>query len=168
MNPTRRNSKSFIVALAASSAMAFGCGEQPTETQEIVDNLIQAGFPATDIQVVGDVVYAGRDAKVSLQASREMLEHPSSEEQYRTNNLVGPSITKICVDGPGFTGVFSTALDLAIQNFEEQPLRFSMARAPSAAASILDQSWCDAPAQPEPVPSGVRTVVVIDEAVWRR
>ena len=144
MNHTRRNSKSFIVALAASSAMAFGCGEQPTETQEIVDNLIQAGFPATDIQVVGDVVYAGRDAKVSLQASREMLEQPSSpEEQYRTNNLVGANITKICVDGPGFTGVFSTALDLAIQNYEEQPLRFSMARAPSAGCSFTINAYID-------------------------
>src|SRR6185436_18152694 len=30
-----------------------------------------------------------------------------------------------------FTGVFSTALDLAIQNYEEQPLTFAMARTPS-------------------------------------
>jgi hypothetical protein len=138
VNRTPRKSRSFIVALAASSAMAFGCGGEPlTETQEIVDNLLQAGFPANDIMVVGETVYAGRDAVVSLRASREMLEAPaSSEEQYRTNNLVGASVTKICVDGPGFTGVFSTGLDRAIQNYEELPLSFSMARAPSSGCSF--------------------------------
>ena len=36
------------------------------------------------------------------------------------------------------------------------------------AGSILDQSWCCAPAHPEPVPSAVRTVVVIVEPVSRR
>lgn len=137
MNPTPKYSRRFIFALAASSALVLGCGEQPSQTQEIVDNLVQAGFPYEDIRVVGEAVYVGGDAEVSLDASREMLKAPAtSEEQYRTNNLVGAAVTKICVDGPAFTGVFSTALDRAIQNYEELPLSFSMARAPSTGCSF--------------------------------
>jgi hypothetical protein len=147
MNHLRKNPTSSIIALAASAAMAFGCAEQPTEptnTQEIVDNLLQAGFPADDIMVVGDAVYVGRDAEVTLEASREMLQAgDTTDEQYRTNNLVSASLTKICVNGPGFTGVFSTALDLAIQNFEELPLTFSMARAPSTGCSFTINAVID-------------------------
>lgn len=141
---TRRNPMSAIVALVASSVLAFGCGEQPTDTQEIIDNLLQAGFPAEDITVAGEAVYVGRDAEVSLAASREMLQAPaSSKEQYRTNNLVGASVTKICVYGPAFTGVFSTALDLAIQNYADLPLTFSMARAPSTDCSFTINAVID-------------------------
>jgi len=136
VNHTPKSSKFFILALAASSALIWGCGEQPAQTQEIVDNLIQAGFPANDIQVIGETVYVGRDAEVSLEASREMLEAPDSEEQYRTTNLVGASVTKICVNGAAFSGVFSTALNLAIQNYSERSLRFSMARTPSTGCSF--------------------------------
>ncbi|HEU4535704.1 MAG TPA: M57 family metalloprotease [Polyangiaceae bacterium] len=130
-------------------ALAFGCAEQPreaneaneaseaNETNEIVSNLQQAGFPADDIMVVGGVVYVGRDAAVSLAASREMLQDDGpGEEQYRTNNLVGASVTKICINGSAFTGAFSTALDLAIQNYDELPLSFAMARTPSAGCSF--------------------------------
>lgn len=59
--------------LEATAALACGCAEQPSETQEIIENLVQAGFPAGDIMVVNGVVHAGRDAEVSLAASREML-----------------------------------------------------------------------------------------------
>src|SRR5688572_6541710 len=117
-----------MVVAVGCSLLAVGCAEAPlekqSETQEIIDNLIQTGFPEDDITVIDGLVYIGRDAEVSLAASREMLvsDH-TSQEQYRTNNLVGPSITKICINGSTFTGVFSTALDLAIQNYEEQPLR---------------------------------------------
>jgi hypothetical protein len=126
-----------IVLAVAVGAIAFGCAAPPDDTQEIVDNLVQAGFPADDIQVVGGVVYLGRDAEVSLAASREMLQTgESAKEQYRTNNLISPSLTKICVNGSTFTGVFSTALDLAIQNYDEQPLTFAMARTPSSGCSF--------------------------------
>ncbi|WP_304528724.1 M57 family metalloprotease [Archangium sp. Cb G35] len=146
MNHIRKNPTRSIVALAVSGALAFGCsGEQPTDSQEIVDNLLQAGFPADDIMVVGDAVYVGRDAEVSLAASREMLKAPAgtTAEQYRTTNTIAASVTKICVDGPGFTGVFSTALDQAIQNYEELPLSFSMARAPSTGCSFTINAVID-------------------------
>jgi Dual-action HEIGH metallo-peptidase len=144
MNHTRKNPARSIVALAVSGTLAFGCAGQPTESQEIVDNLLQAGFPANDIQVVGDAVYVGRDAEVTLAASLEMLETAgTTQEQYRTTNTLSASVTKICVDGPGFTGVFSTALDLAIQNYEELPLTFSMARAPSTGCSFTINAVID-------------------------
>jgi hypothetical protein len=114
----------------------FGCAGQSDETQEIVGNLVEAGFPADDIMVVDGKVYAGRDAEVTLAASREMLEQGNTtEEQYRTTNLVSTSLTKICIDGSSFTGAFSTALDLAIQNYDELALSFAMARTPSTGCS---------------------------------
>ncbi|HET9626654.1 MAG TPA: M57 family metalloprotease [Kofleriaceae bacterium] len=121
------------------SALSFACSAQSEsssdETQEIVGNLVQAGFPANDIQVVDGKVYTGRDAEVSLEASREMLESPSgSEEQYRTSNLVSTSITNICVNGAAFTGKFSTALNNAIANYNNQRLRWHMTRTSGSTA----------------------------------
>lgn len=144
MSPTPKSLKSLVFAIAASSVLSWGCGEQPAPTQEIVDNLIQAGFPANDIQVVGETVFVGRDAEVTLEASRELsTASDSSEEQYRTTNLVGAAVTRICVNGPAFTGVFSTALDLAIQNYNERSPRFTMARAPSTGCSFTIQANLD-------------------------
>jgi len=125
--------------------LAFGCSsEQPrdsaAETQEIIDNLVQAGFPSSDIMVVDGTVYVGRDAAVSLQASREMLEVDGStrEEQYRTSNLVSLAVKTICVDGSRYTGIFSTALDLAIENYTQLALNFDMVRTSGGTAG------CDA------------------------
>ncbi|NNB84364.1 protease B [Corallococcus exiguus] len=128
--------KSLVLAVGCSALM-FGCAEQPDERQEIVDNLVEAGFPANDIMVVDGKVYVGRDAEVSLAASREMLaQDNTTQEQYRTTNLVSPVVTKICINGSTFTGAFSTALDLAIQNYNELPLTFAMARTPSTDCSF--------------------------------
>ncbi|WPB80542.1 M57 family metalloprotease [Archangium violaceum] len=144
MNHNRKNPARSIIALAVGGTLAFGCAEPPTDSQEIVDNLLLAGFPADDIQVVGDAVYLGRDAEVSLAASREMLEAADiTQEQYRTTNILSTSVTKICVDGSGFIGVFSTALELAIQNYDELPLTFSMARAPSSGCSFTINAVID-------------------------
>lgn len=111
--------------------------EPKGDIAQIIANLDEAGFPAEDILVSEGKVYVGRDAEVSLAASREMIKPDgSSKEQYRTGNLVGSAITKICVDGSTYTGNFSAALDLAIQNYNEQALRFSMARTPSSGCSF--------------------------------
>src|SRR5262245_9948452 len=121
------------------SALVLGCAAQspePAETQEIIGNLVKAGFPASDIMVVDGQVYVGRDAQVSLAASREMLAPgDSDEEQYRTTNLIAGSVSRICVNGSTFTGVFSQALDQAIQNYNSQPLTFTMARTPASGCS---------------------------------
>jgi Dual-action HEIGH metallo-peptidase len=122
-----------IVFAVGCSALTFGCGADQAgdATQEIQDNLVQAGFPASDIMVVDGKVYVGRDAEVSLEASREMLQTDDSaggKEQYRTNNLVSRSSTNLCVNGAAFTGKFSTALNGAINNYNALGLTFHMTR----------------------------------------
>ncbi|WP_144370017.1 M57 family metalloprotease [Myxococcus stipitatus] len=135
--------KNLVLAMGCS-ALLVGCDGQPDATQEIVDNLVEAGFPASDIMVVDGKVYVGQDAQVSLAASREMLVQGSTtEEQYRTTNLVSRSLTKICVDGSAFVGDFSTALDRAIQNYDELTLTFGMARAPSTGCSFTINAVID-------------------------
>jgi hypothetical protein len=127
------STKAFVFA-ASCSALVFGCAtaDQPSttadENQEIIDNLVQAGFPAEDIQVFDGKVYTGLDSEVSLQASREMLISPEGLEQYRTTNLVAANITNICVNGAAFTGKFSTALTNAIANYNNLGLRWHMTR----------------------------------------
>jgi hypothetical protein len=129
-----------MVFVVSCSALAFGCSSDGTgETQEIIDNLVQAGFPGSDIRVVDGAVYVGRDAVVSLQASREMLEiGTSGEEQYRTTNLVSSAVQTICINGSKYTGSFSTALDDAIGNYNALALSFQMVRTSGASAG------CDA------------------------
>ena len=41
------------IVCAMATVWSSGCVPQPDETQEIIDNLAQAGFPADDIQVAG-------------------------------------------------------------------------------------------------------------------
>jgi hypothetical protein len=132
-------SKAAVLAISCSVSM-FGCGAEQTgsaePTQEIVDNLVQAGYPAQDIEVIDGVVYVQRDAEVSLQASREMLEVDAagSQEQYRTTNLVSLGLQTICVDGSRLTGSFSTALDNALANYNGLGLTFHMQRTSGSTA----------------------------------
>jgi hypothetical protein len=116
-------------------ALAFGCGTEPQadstdENQEIIDNLVQAGFPLDDIKVFEGKVYTGLDAEVSLEASREMLASDlGTQEQYRTTNIVGTAVTNICINGAAFTTTkFSTALNNAIANYNQLGLRWHMTR----------------------------------------
>jgi hypothetical protein len=124
-----------IVLAVSCSALAFGCGTEPQdqnspeETQEIIDNLRQAGFPESDIQVFDGQVYAGLDALVTLEASREMLEAESGlQEQYATTNRVAASIAVICVNGAAFNAKFSDALNRAVANYNALGLTFRMQR----------------------------------------
>jgi len=135
MNLSKSN---YFIGLVAMIAIGTGCAASESDAQEsvggtnqeIVNNLIQAGFPADDIMEVDGVVYVGRDAAVSLEASREMLkvDDSNSKEQYRTTNLVGSSVSTICVNGSAYTGSFSTALDRAITNYNNLGLNFSLRR----------------------------------------
>jgi Dual-action HEIGH metallo-peptidase len=123
-------------ALAVTfSTWMLGCASSTDDTQEIVDNLIQAGFRADDITVVNGVVYTGRDAAVSLEASREMLTSESSKEQYRTTNLVSLSLSTICVDGSRLSKEpFNTAVNNALANYNNLNLTFHMVRTSGNAA----------------------------------
>ncbi|HSP81779.1 MAG TPA: zinc-dependent metalloprotease [Myxococcaceae bacterium] len=132
------------LSMALLAGVAFvGCGVDPqAENQEIISNLVEAGFPADDIMVVDDAVYVGRDAHVTLEASREMLQPgKESAEQYRTTNLVSSSVTKICVVPTSAFNSYSrlsAGLDLAIDNYNSQGLSFTMVRgsAPDCSATI--------------------------------
>ena len=133
------HAKNIVLALGCS-VLGIGCAQMPAvppDTQEIVANLVRAGFPASDIMIVDGTVFVGRDAEVTLAASRELVRTDrSGKEQYRTTNLISLKLPKICIDGSTFSGAFSTALDLAIQNYNEQPLTFAMVRAPSFGCSF--------------------------------
>ena len=122
-------------------ALAFGCSADPQpgsleERQEITDNLIQAGYPTSEIMVVDGKVYVGRDALVTLEASREMIEPGDrGQEQYRTSNLVSLGVAKICVNPTSTFNSFSRlsqGLDLAIGNYNARGLSFSLARGPTS------------------------------------
>jgi len=127
--------KAVVTALSCG-ALAFGCASEPQrdsaeDNQEIIDNLVQAGFPLSDIQVFDGKVFVGLDAEVSLDASREMLiSDLSTQEQYRTTNLVGTAVTNICVNGAAFVSnaKFNDALNRAITNYNNEGLRWRMTR----------------------------------------
>ncbi|HEY8206009.1 MAG TPA: M57 family metalloprotease [Myxococcaceae bacterium] len=119
--------------------MSFGCGLPQDENEEIVNNLVQAGFPADDIQIVDGLVYVGWDAHVTLAASREMIQvgPGASAEQYRTTNLVSGK-TKICINPTSTFNTYSrlsAGLDLAIGNYNGLGLVFTMARGPTTGCS---------------------------------
>jgi hypothetical protein len=134
--------RKLSMALLAGVALV-GCGIDPqAENQEIVSNLIEAGFPANDIQIVDGLVYVGNDAHVNHEASLEMLQAgEGSAEQYRTTNLVSTSVTKICIIPTSQFNSYSklsTGLDLAIENYNSQNLSFTLVRgsAPDCSATI--------------------------------
>ncbi|MCA9705475.1 MAG: hypothetical protein KDK70_06495 [Myxococcales bacterium] len=115
--------------------------ELDPEVEETIENLKAAGFPESEIEVLEDgTVFVGSDAVVSLEASREMagirrvasdLEDEDDFRQYRTNNLVSSSVTKICiVPSASFNGnaTLSAGLDQAIANYNGQGLSFTMQR----------------------------------------
>src|SRR5262245_40329242 len=123
------------LVLAVSCALTFGCGAEEqrdpaADTNEIISNLVQSGFPIDDIMVVDNKVYVGRDGEVSLEASREMIldDTTRTEEQYRTTNLVSRTLRTICIRGTAFTGIFSTALNNAIARYNAQALTFTIRR----------------------------------------
>ncbi|NVJ22401.1 protease B [Myxococcus sp. AM011] len=128
--------KKAAVFAVTCGALLVGCSADPqAENEEIISNLLEAGFPADDILIADDAVYVGRDAHVTLEASREMLQATSeSPEQYRTTNLVGTGVTKICVNSTAAFDSYtflSQGLDLAIANYNERGLRITFARGPA-------------------------------------
>jgi Dual-action HEIGH metallo-peptidase len=124
--------KKAAVLVASCGALLSGCGMDPqAENEQIVANLLKAGYPQSEILVADGLVYAGRDAVVDLQASEEMLQTSGSEEQYRTTNLVGTSVTKICVVPTSTFNSYSrlsAGLDLAIANYNGLGLRITFVR----------------------------------------
>lgn len=138
---------------AICGTLTFGCSTDQQrdcaqDAQEIVNNLVQAGFPIDDIQIVEGTVYTGRDALVTIQASREMLQTDGgTEEQYRTKNQVSRSVTRICVNpSSSFSSnsALMTGLNEAVATYNALPLTFDFAVGPTtgcdANISITTQS----------------------------
>lgn len=91
-----------LMVVLGSLVLGGACAEggREAEVTEIVENLVEAGFPRSDIQLYDGDVYVGRDARVTLEASREMISAApgqGSQEQYRTTNLVRRDLPTICV-----------------------------------------------------------------------
>jgi len=128
--------KKAAVLVASCGALLTGCGvDQEAENQQIISNLIQAGFPENDIQIFDGRVFVGLDAHVTREASEEMLQTDQGiQEQYRTTNLVGTSVTKICVNPTSTFNSYSrlsAGLDAAIANYNGLGLRITFARGPT-------------------------------------
>jgi hypothetical protein len=123
------------------SALMAACQRGPTaEQEETISNLLQAGFPENDIQLYDGDVYVGRDGHVTLEASREMrfdamkLDTRASCELRPPSNVVGKSVTKICVNPSASFNSYSRlsqGLDAAINNYNELGLRITFARGPT-------------------------------------
>ena len=133
--------KRAAVLVMSCGAVLAGCGVDPrVENQELISNLVEAGFRASDIKVVEDAVYVGGDAHVTLEASREMLQPgEGSAEHYRTTNLVSTAtVKKICVNPTSTFNSYSQlsqGLELALQNYNALGLCFTMARGPATGCS---------------------------------
>ncbi len=129
--------KKAAVLAVSCGAMLVGCGtDLQSENEQIISNLIEAGYRADDILISDGKVYVGRDAHVTLEASQEMLEQSADDkEQYRTNNLVGTGVTKICVVPTAAFESYSqlsAGLDGAINNYNSQNLRLKFVRGSAA------------------------------------
>jgi hypothetical protein len=127
--------KKAAVLAVSCGALLVGCGtEQQSENEEIIANLIEAGYQANDIRVVDGEVIVGNDAVVNLQASQEMLDTVGTPEQYRTTNLVGTGVSKICVNPTSQFNSYSqlsAGLDGAISKYNALGLRITFARGPA-------------------------------------
>ncbi|MBF5045863.1 protease [Aggregicoccus sp. 17bor-14] len=129
--------KKAAVLVASCGALMVGCGgsEKEAEQQQIISNLIEAGFPESDIRVADGQVIVGNDAVADLESSSEMLQTGKNiPEQYRTTNLVGTSVTRICVNPTADFNTYSrlsAGLDLAIENYNQQNLRITFVRGPA-------------------------------------
>ena len=134
--------RATLFAVACGS-LAFGCSADMTpaeEQAEIIDNLSQAGYSADEILVYDGKVYAGRDAVVSLQGSREMIQtdERTDQEQYRTTNLMGSGVTKVCVNPSSRfakNSALMAGLSAAVANYNSQGLTFQFAVGPTTGCS---------------------------------
>ncbi len=107
-----------------------------SEADVIVENLTRAGFVEDDIMILDDGrVVVGRDAVVTLEASREMAGITTDADdfrQYRTTNIVNTLIVQnICINpSAAFEGNAGMllALDTAITRYNQQNLQFTLGR----------------------------------------
>lgn len=136
--------KTFVMAMVVATGCMQADDDQDelepklAEYEVIVENLIDAGFPENDIMVLEDGrVVVGRDAVVTLQASRELAGVTSDGagdefRQYRTDNTVNPAVVgTICITTSADFDSYPSmrdAVDLAIDRYNAEGLVFTFGR----------------------------------------
>jgi hypothetical protein len=155
------SSKTAVLAVGCVALLAGCGGDSREENAETVSNLIEAGFPAEDIQVAGGDVYVGNDAHVSLQASREMLQAgEGTAEHYRTSNIVNTStVRRVCLNPSASFRTYSKlmqGLDMAIANFNAVGLCFTMVQGASGCDATITMETATGSGGQSGFPSGGR------------
>lgn len=155
--------KGAAVLAVTGSALLTGCGadmqsDELNEQDEIVANVIEAGFPADDVLLADGKVYVGRDAHVTLEASREMAELAKQGlEHYRTTNRV--TVTTICVNPTSaFTSYsrLNTGLTNAINNYNALGLTIRLQRGGSGCQATITAQTTSGTGGSAGFPSGGR------------
>lgn len=127
---------SVLFAMLLGATTMTGCAVDPVgvdANEEIIANLVEAGYPRSEITVNEGMVYVGGDAHVTLEASREMLMTTPGQEHYRTRNVVSYTVRRICINP---TSSFANqtrlmqGLGLAIENFNALSLHFKFELGP--------------------------------------
>lgn len=87
MNAVNRRAVVIATVIFGSSRAAETEGHE--EVDEIVDNLLIAGFPESETEIRDGEVWVGGDVLVTLEASREVAGSDGEDEfrQYRTYSL---------------------------------------------------------------------------------
>ncbi|WP_323378993.1 zinc-dependent metalloprotease [Pyxidicoccus xibeiensis] len=158
--------KGAAVLAVSCGAVLAGCGtdgqaeSKDAENEQIISNLVEAGFPENDIMVADGNVYVGLDAHVTLEASQEMLQSPvETQEQYRTTNTVGTSVTRICVNPTSSFNSYSrlsAGLDAAIANYNSLGLRITFQRGGSGCTANITATTMSGAGGSAGFPSGGR------------
>ena len=128
--------KKAAVVVVTCGAMLTGCGaDLEAENQEIVSNLLKVGYQADDIMIVDGACTRGVTRPCPSRPPRRCCRTTSrAQEQYRTTNLVGTGVTKICINPTSTFNSYSRlsqGLDLAIANYNGLGLRITFARGPT-------------------------------------
>jgi hypothetical protein len=131
LEPTVK-AKLLILSILGAATLGISCDSETDDspvdarTAEIIDNLLDAGFPAEKIDVVDGRVMVDTDAHVTLETSRALVGR--GFRQYSTTLLVDPSVTDICVldtrSNPSAQA--QQALANALANYNDLGLQFSM------------------------------------------
>ncbi|MEO8701493.1 MAG: M57 family metalloprotease [Kofleriaceae bacterium] len=124
-----RKATLFLVPIAIFHGACVA--DDLSETDQIIQNLVEAGYSSDDIRVVDGDVFVGNDALVTLGTSREMLDAEGGATidletiQYTTNNLVAPNIRTICVFDVMGSPTLTAGLNLAMSRYNSLGLNFT-------------------------------------------
>lgn len=148
--------KAAVVALIAANSFAItSCNneemvQEKTPEQispEIIERFEDLGFDASDLEMQGENYLVEGDIIVTPEALANMKEpvivNGPKGEQFRTYNLVSAPRT-ITVRGSGLSTKASTALDMAIQNYNNENLSITFTRVSSGGDIVVQETGTSA------------------------